>query len=255
MKTKEQWVTGKIRLSIEGEPLEFQVTVPAKPVKLRKMLPVFQMMTNSIVKMSQISVEAAGEKISCKKGCGACCRQPVPISETEALEIANLVEHLPSKKRQKIEKRFAEAVEHFRKIGWFEKLENTVNAPETLQSVVLEYFYQGIPCPFLENESCSIHPNRPLSCREYLVTSPADNCSKPSAEGVKRVKLLFLPSKFLMRIEAKDKKRLPFVPLIKALEWAKENKHREEILKTGEEWMASFFRELTGSEIPRSNEN
>ncbi|MFN3329778.1 MAG: YkgJ family cysteine cluster protein, partial [Pyrinomonadaceae bacterium] len=194
---------------------------------------------------------AKGEKISCKKGCGACCRQPVPISETEALEIAYIVEHLPSKKREKIEKRFSEAVEHFRKINWFEKLENTATAPETLQAVVLEYFHEGIPCPFLENESCSIHQNRPLACREYLVTSPAENCSKPSAQSVKRVELLFLPSKILMRIESREKKRFPFIPLIRALEWAKENKNREEILRTGEEWMESFFRELTGDEIPK----
>jgi Fe-S-cluster containining protein len=36
-----------------------------------------------------------------------------------------------------------------------------------------------MPCPFLEDESCSIHPDRPLVCREYLVTSPAELCAGP----------------------------------------------------------------------------
>ena len=35
-----------------------------------------------------------------------------------------------------------------------------------------EYFQLGIPCPFLEEESCSIYHDRPITCREYLVTSP-----------------------------------------------------------------------------------
>ena len=42
----------------------------------------------------------------------------------------------------------------------------------------------GVPCPFLEDESCSIHPERPLVCREYLVTSPAALCAGPTQEGV-----------------------------------------------------------------------
>ncbi len=41
------------------------------------------------------------------------------------------------------------------------------------------YFHLGIACPFLEDESCSIHADRPISCREYLVTSPAVNCADP----------------------------------------------------------------------------
>jgi hypothetical protein len=35
----------------------------------------------------------------------------------------------------------------------------------------VRYFLQGVACPFLEAESCGIHPDRPLACREYLVTS------------------------------------------------------------------------------------
>ncbi|HEY5241787.1 MAG TPA: YkgJ family cysteine cluster protein [Polyangiaceae bacterium] len=30
---------------------------------------------------------------------------------------------------------------------------------------------ETVSCPFLEEESCSIHPDRPPICREYLVTS------------------------------------------------------------------------------------
>jgi len=53
----------------------------------------------------------------------------------------------------------------------------------------VEYFAQHVACPFLEDESCSIHSDRPLACREYLVTSPALNCERPSESTIEKVNL------------------------------------------------------------------
>ena len=51
----------------------------------------------------------------------------------------------------------------------------------------LAWFQQGVPCPFLEEESCSIHPDRPLVCREYLVTSPPAACAVLGSGQVRQV--------------------------------------------------------------------
>lgn len=252
-KQEDEWVTGKVQIKIGDQPLNMQMTVPAKPVKIRKMLPIFQQMSNSFVQMGVNEVEAMGKKISCEAGCGACCRQPVPISETEAFELAELVEKMPEDKRTKVKKRFDEAFEHFYKIGWFEKLDATAGMDnKKRQEVVKEYFEEGIPCPFLEEESCSIHPNRPLSCREYLVTSPAENCSNPSADKIRMVQMPVKPSATLCTITKSKNlnEAVNFVPLVMSLVWAdrfKENKEK----RTGEKWMAEFFTTLTKSEIPK----
>ena len=55
--------------------------------------------------------------------------------------------------------------------------------------LALSYFRLGIPCPFLEEESCSIHPDRPLSCREYLVTSAPIHCAEQAPDKVQGVRL------------------------------------------------------------------
>ena len=47
---------------------------------------------------------------------------------------------------------------------------------EHFKAVAVEYFNLGDSCPFLENESCAIHADRPFVCREFLVTSPAVLC-------------------------------------------------------------------------------
>ena len=68
-------MTGTFRIKVAGESLDITVTVPTKPVKPYRMLPVFQAMANTLVDSAERAAEQAGERISCKKGCGACCRQ------------------------------------------------------------------------------------------------------------------------------------------------------------------------------------
>ncbi|MGB7069865.1 MAG: YkgJ family cysteine cluster protein [Pyrinomonadaceae bacterium] len=263
---EQNWVTGKVTLAIRGIPVEMELTVPATPVKPHRMLPVFQKMTNSIVGLSVEEAEAQGKSISCKAGCGACCRQPVPITEVEVYHIAELVEAMPDQRRKEIIKRFTEAVEHFSKLNWFKRIHDVTEsaqnespkaAAEMVNNVTMDYFREGIPCPFLENESCSIHEARPLSCREYLVTSPAENCQSPNAKNISRIDLMLKPSRSLRALGDERFSAsgfLGYVPLIRALELAREfpENYREE---TGQHWAAAFFDRLVkiGSANPFSD--
>ncbi len=249
----KEWVTGNVVVTVGGQPLEMQMTVPADPVKPHRMLPVFQQMSNVLVDRSVSAVESEGKSISCKKGCGACCRQPVPLAEIEAYQIAELVDSLPEPRQSEVRKRFEEAARHFSEIGWYERLSDCAELPkEEQEAVVLEYFREGIACPFLVDESCSIHQDRPVACREYLVTSPAENCSKPSAAGVKLVKLPIKPSKSLLHIgQQRQLRGINFIPMTLALRWAEMNPE-DFPEKTGEAWMADFFQHLTKSEIPEA---
>jgi Fe-S-cluster containining protein len=189
------------------------------------------------------------EEISCKAGCGACCRQPVPLAEPEVYQIAKLVEELPEPRRTEIKQRFADACEQLEKIDWFNRLENIfIESPhskkEEIRKIALEYFSQKIACPFLENESCSIHQNRPLSCREFLVTSPAANCQDPSPENIKHVDLKFKVSDIVRDLwKSKNLPNTSFVTMIYALEWAKKNTESFE-KKSGGDWLGEFFGSL-----------
>lgn len=257
----EEWVTGNVRVTVKGIPLEMEMTVPANPVKPQRMLPILQQMANSFVEATERAVEDDGDKISCKAGCGACCRQPVPISEVEVYQIAELVESMPEPRRGVIKQRFADGVAHFKKVGWFDKMNGQFQAGGTLPSkeaaqkaigVVMEYFYEGVPCPFLENESCSIHPDRPIACREYLVTSPAENCKSPTAETIRVLDLVIKPSRTVKEFATTG--RLAgsgLLTLIRALELA-ESVPEAFPEKTGERWMAEFFGKLTESEVPEN---
>ncbi|MFL5245310.1 MAG: YkgJ family cysteine cluster protein [Gemmataceae bacterium] len=217
------FLTAKIDLNLAGEPINLEVTVPVRPVRRIELLPVFQSVAEVIIDQAVQKAEAGGAKVSCKAGCGACCRQLVPITETEAHRIRNVVAEMPKPRRSEILARFAHSRNALQKANLLEPLlQPTQVNDDDLRPFGLKYFFLGIPCPFLENESCSIYPDRPIACREYLVTSPAENCKNPTSETVTCIKPAAKVSNAVARLDnASCNDSIPWVPLILAPEWAK----------------------------------
>jgi Fe-S-cluster containining protein len=165
--------TTTVRLTLGELKVEHPITVPQRAVPAARILPTLQGLVNAVVDAAE-----AGQAISCRKGCGACCRQLVPISRTEGEALLALVEAMPEPRRLAVQARFAEAEARIAAAGLAER------NGRSHRELSAAYFALGVPCPFLEEESCSIHPDRPLVCREYLVTSPAALCSGPAHDGV-----------------------------------------------------------------------
>jgi Fe-S-cluster containining protein len=238
-------------LSVSDRKVEFEISVPAGPTVAKQLLPMLRSLADAIVDVAVDAASDQGESVSCRKGCGACCRQLVPISEIEAHHLAELVSALPEPRRNEIIGRFKQAREHLQRAGVLEKLLAAEPlAIEERATLGMEYFRQGIACPFLEEESCSIHTDRPIACREYLVTSPAKNCADPSPETVKCVKVSKKVSKALRSFNAaNDANAGRWVPLILALEWAGEHPDAE-TPRPGAELLRELFSRLTGQEVP-----
>ena len=248
----DEWVTGQIQLLVDGTLFEMQLTVQANPVKPQRMLPVFQQVTNLYVEIGVAATKSEGKSVSCKKGCTACCRHTIALSEFEAYHIAEIVEEMPEPQRSEVKERFNKALAHFAEIGWIERFENCTDYShkESLE-VFIDYFKENIQCPFLVDESCSIYDNRPLMCREYMVTSPAENCSNPTKENINLVKLPVRPSGNIFGLgQEKPLNGLNVIPLIMSLKWVASNPDNFPE-KTGEEWMTDFFQSITKGEIPK----
>jgi Fe-S-cluster containining protein len=245
-------VTADVELSVAGQRLRMKLTVPTGPTTWRMMLPLVQDLTNRVVNAAIQEVEEQGQRISCKKGCGACCRQLVPITEVEARRIRDLVDELPEPRRSEIQDRFADARRRLEDDGVLQRLLHRQEWKDGEgRAIGLEYFSRGIPCPFLEAESCSIHADRPLACREYLVTSPAENCAGPTAETVRMVTLPLKVSNALAQMnEGQPPARsIRWVPLILAPEWAEAHPD-EPPPRSGPELVRDLFQRLTDKEIP-----
>ena len=104
----------------------------------------------------------------------------------------------------------------------------------------------------IETFVAEIHAQRPLACREYLVTTPAANCARPTAETVRLVPLGTKVSRAVGRLgQDRPTPVMPHVPLVLALEWA--DAHAEgPPLRTGPELLREVFERLAGKAIPEN---
>ena len=114
------------------------------------------------------------------------------------------------------------------------------------EDIMSPYFRLGIPCPFLEQESCSIYAERPITCREFLVTSPAEHCARVDSAGVVRVRLPLRVFNAVARwnVPPSGHVRERWVPLILAPQWA-EAHPAEPPPRPGTELLEEFLRHLS----------
>lgn len=218
-------VSGTVHLRVSGESVKLELTIPEGPVPTKAMLPVLHGMTDTLVAHASRRAESGGNAVTCKEGCWACCRHLVPVSEEEARYLADIVAALPEPRRTELRRRFAATIEVLREAQLLEPLRDRgQRGKRSLHDLGMAFFALHIACPFLEDARCSIHAQRPLACREHLVTSAPENCERPTAESVQKLPIPASTFGALIQLTpATDGKAARFVALVLALEWASEN--------------------------------
>lgn len=216
---REEVIEGRVTLAVEGEAVEVALSVPAGVVAVERLLPLFQGLANFLVDRAEAKALAEGRKVSCAKGCGACCRQIVPVSQAEARALGRLVAAMPEPRRRAVRERFARALAALEAKGLLAAIDAAREKPEgKARELGLRYFAAGVACPFLEEEACSIHPDRPLACRQYLVTSPPAHCADPRPGSIVPVAVPSRPATALLLADQAES-GVPWLPLVYALIW------------------------------------
>jgi Fe-S-cluster containining protein len=249
--TTPDTICASAELLVGGYKLNLELVVPTKEVPPESLMPTLRDLCNQVAEGVEQIAQENGLEISCKKGCGACCRQYVPISPAEARLMVGLVEDMPEPRRLAVKKHFEEAVQRFKQSEVLETAMNYNRLPEAERmKMVKDYFQLGIACPFLVNESCSIYTDRPLICREYLVISPPEYCATLDGDHIERLKLPVSVAETFSNMEgARRKGANPCIPLIMALEWTQDHPDDSEYLP-GPKWVQYIFEDLSGTKIP-----
>jgi Fe-S-cluster containining protein len=210
-----------LRLRLPEGEIEAYIEAPDGPLRLMDLA--FQLLglSTTVAELGARAVERQGERVSCRAGCAACCRQLVPLSAPEAALIHELVEGLPEPRGGHIKARFAAAVERLGEAGLLEPLSD--GSDPLLHRSEEAYFRLGIPCPFLENGNCSIYEARPSRCREYLVITPAIHCDDPYRNAIGRLPVSVRLNEALTWLWAAMTRQPPrLIPLTLALTWAEQ---------------------------------
>jgi Fe-S-cluster containining protein len=248
----------KVRLTMLGATRELDLPVPGGQGSLVNVLPAARKLTHEMMSLSTRREAERGLKVSCKAACGACCRQLVPISVVEAKSLAAVVAKMPKPRRDAVLRRFEVALAKLEASGLLPPISSEprtalVSAEEGDEAAAWDdvshrYFALQIACPFLEKESCSIYEDRPVICREYLVTSDPALCGSIDG-GARSVPRPTFPSRGLaVAAERLDGVPPSSIPLTLALEWAEARGHELAATHTGTEMMNAFLDSLVWGE-------
>lgn len=123
--------------------------------------------------MDKVLAEASaknGKPVTCKgKGCFACCYEPVYCSSAE---VNHLIEVMTVDQKAAVTERLKVSLKAVEARGLF-------NEP---MPSVMRWLAMRLPCPLLENGSCSVYESRPVSCRSHMAVGPAEWCSTNRSE-------------------------------------------------------------------------
>jgi Fe-S-cluster containining protein len=115
---------------------------------------------------------AEDRKVTCSRGCSACCRHFV--SSVEPFELLALDHHLKSRADYG-----GLVVSTFRKTMLYEEILREEGGDEEAEDRALyRYFLRGQACPFLAKDgTCGVYEWRPMSCRMFYAESSPRFCA------------------------------------------------------------------------------
>lgn len=112
----------------------------------------------------------------CKKGCFACCYQPIELLSFEQATLADFIKNkMSDEQRESIKTKTSVWLDFFD--------ENTSNVESlSVEEAFVDFRYraEGIPfpCPLLSDGKCSVYAVRPLTCRTHFVNDDKKYCEQ-----------------------------------------------------------------------------
>jgi Fe-S-cluster containining protein len=215
-----------VALNTPAGRLTTAIDVPIGFVPITAIVPAMRRLGEEAERLEERRAAEAGRSISCRIGCAACCRMLVPLSPPEAFALKDYVASLPEDRRHDIAQRLTETKNHLEEHGLLNQLSAvaegaTTHSDEEFEPLNRAYYALRMPCPFLEQEMCSIYEARPAACRELLVTSPAEWCQDLVHNPVQPVPVPVRMGSALGLLWGELTQSAPrLIPLPLAMDWA-----------------------------------
>ena len=229
----------QLELKTPAGVLSAEVEVSTGFVPIASIVPLVQQLGTEAHRLDEQEAIRAGGRISCQKGCAACCRMLVPVSPLEAVALRRHLLTLPEERRLEVVDKLAESKHRLEQAGLLHPLKDLTESGDSLSDQELDplnqaYYALRMPCPFLDNEVCSIYEHRPAACRELLVTSPADLCQDLAHNPVEPINVSIRVSTVLGLLWSELTGQAPrLIPLPIAIDWAEHHEEKARVLKKG----------------------
>ena len=224
----------EVSLNTPAGQLTTAVEVPTGFIPVTSIVPLMRRLGEEAQALENARLSETGKSISCHKGCAACCRMMVPLSAPEAFALMEFVRSLPTERQQRISARLAQTKTLLLSQGLWHRLVElgeTTQPPDddALEPINRDYYDLRMPCPFLEDEICSIYEERPAACRELLVTSPAEWCQDLAKNPVEQIPAPVRIGSALGLLWGELTETPPrLIPLPVALDWAERHQRQNQ---------------------------
>jgi Fe-S-cluster containining protein len=241
----------QLELKTPAGVLSAEVEVSTGFVPLASIVPLVQRLGAEAHRLEENEVVRAGGRISCQRGCAACCRMLVPVSPLEAIALRRYVLSLPEERRREFLDKIDEAKRRLQQAGLLGPLTDVADSgnarsDEELEPLNRSYYALRMPCPFLDNEQCSIYEHRPAACRELLVTSPPELCQDLVHNAVTPIDVSIRVSTVLGVLWAEVTGRTPrLIPLPLAVDWAERHDETARGLRKGTDLLTQALETIT----------
>ena len=234
--TKQDYRCGATTISLEldilGKPVCFELKVANVQARLSDIAPLARTLSAKLVTTTLDRLRAEGKNVPCRKGCSACCHYLVPLSVPEVFRLAEDLSAMPASESGNLMRSSLDTARTIldRMPADFTMAESA-QADESVRSKQLGDWYArlGLACPFLSDDLCVLYEQRPIACREHMVTSSARSCDLKSTDEQDVVKMPVSVLECLGRLTAElEQADVEAVMLPLALPWAQENIERSE---------------------------
>jgi Fe-S-cluster containining protein len=159
------------------QALRIVLDVPRRRLRLAQIVPIAYRIDEAMLAASVTHAQTAGQTVYCKPTCTHCCKYVVGFSYPEACYLLDVLTTLDEPRRSRL-------VQWFRDMNARIEAEGIAAVVETAASMDAGLSYlgqwlheQGIACPFLEDDLCSIYEHRSTTCRDYVSLSPPQTCA------------------------------------------------------------------------------
>ena len=220
-------------LQLYGQRVCFQMDVPDAAFSLSDIVPMASAISDRITGAVIDKFQSDGAQISCEKGCSACCSYLVPLSIPEVFWLEEIILGKGKSTSRQLMRTCLLAARSILKQkppGMYSCEAGNQAEQRTVDISAVADWYSNlkIECPFLLNGICVVYEQRPLVCREHLVTVLPQLCRKKN--GLARamdmpVRVSTALSQLTGELEGKSTEAvlLSLIPV-----WCGENHHRND---------------------------
>jgi Fe-S-cluster containining protein len=219
-------------IDVLDEPVRFRISLAQEQAKLSEIVPLARAISERLSLAVTDKLRRNGKFVSCHKGCAACCSYLVPLSVPEAFRLREEVLAMPQERAGTILRSFLDSAKRILDSEFQEYSVNELshtNIPVQKNQLSKWYAELKLTCPFLSDGICTTYEQRPIACREHLVTGSASLCEALRADEPDVVKIpvsiLECVGELVAELEQSEVEAI-MMPL--ALPWAQENLERAE---------------------------